>query len=246
MMQYDGDLLVPSRFLVSPPAIDRTLGEYLARNGLAQLAVSETQKFGHVTYFWNGNRSGYFDESLERYDEIPSDLVPFEQRPWMKAAEITDVTLKALSEGKYSYARLNYANGDMVGHTGDLRATILSLEALDLSLGRLLKGIEKLGGCALITADHGNAEQMFERNKKTGEITVMRVKRGTPMREVMASYASNKGVKAERLSWKRRSSAASNSSPTSRDGSVVVGEKRLDEDGGDECGLPACGCTGFS
>ena len=83
-------------------------------------------------------------------------------------------------------------------------------------------------------------------NKKTGEITVMRVKRGTPMREVMASYASNKGVKAERLSWKRRSSAASNSSPTSRDGSVVVGEKRLDEDGGDECGLPACGCTGFS
>ena len=83
-------------------------------------------------------------------------------------------------------------------------------------------------------------------NKKTGEITVMRVKRGTPMREVMASYASNKGVKAERLSWKRRSSAASTSSPTSRDGSVVVGEKRLDEDGGDECGLPACGCTGFS
>ena len=94
------------------------------------------------------------------------------------------------------------------------------------------------GVCVMIT--------VRAHNKKTGEITVMRVKRGTPMREVMASYASNKGVKAERLSWKRRSSAASNSSPTSRDGSVVVGEKRLDEDGGDECGLPACGCTGFS
>lgn len=170
MMQYDGDLQLPRHYLVKPPFIDRSLGAYLAYQGVSQYACSETQKFGHVTYFWNGNRSGYFDESLERYEEVLSDLIPFEQRPWMKAAEITDQTLTALQSGKYRYARINYANGDMVGHTGDLNATRLSIEALDLSLGRLLKGIEALGGCALITADHGNAEQMFERNKKTGEI----------------------------------------------------------------------------
>ncbi len=170
MMQYDGDLKIPQRFLVTPPQIDRSLGAHLAYNGIRQYACSETQKYGHVTYFWNGNRSGYFDESLERYQEIPSDQVPFEERPWMKAAEITDATLSALSTGEYDYARLNYANGDMVGHTGDLRSTILSLETLDLSLGRLLRGIERLGGAALITADHGNAEQMFERDKKSGAI----------------------------------------------------------------------------
>ena len=170
MMQYDGDLKLPSRFLVEPPKIDRSLGAHLAYNGVTQYACSETQKFGHVTYFWNGNRSGYFDDTLERYEEIPSDLIPFEQRPWMKAAEITDATLRALQGGDYRYARINYANGDMVGHTGNLRATVISLETLDLALGRLLKGIDKLGGCALITADHGNAEQMFERDKKTGEI----------------------------------------------------------------------------
>ena len=170
MMQYDGDLQLPARFLVDPPAIDRSLGAYLAYQGVSQYACSETQKFGHVTYFWNGNRSGYFDESVELYEEVPSDVVPFEERPWMKAAEITDQTLRALETGAYRYARINYANGDMVGHTGQLEATRLSIEALDLSLGRLLKGIEHLGGCALITADHGNAEQMFERDKKTGEI----------------------------------------------------------------------------
>jgi 2,3-bisphosphoglycerate-independent phosphoglycerate mutase len=81
MMEYDGDLHVPAQYLVSPPAIDRTVGEYLVRNGAGQLAISETQKYGHVTYFWNGNRSGSFDESLETYVEIPSDTLPFEERP---------------------------------------------------------------------------------------------------------------------------------------------------------------------
>ena len=170
MMQYDGDLKLPQRFLVQPPLIERSMGELLAASGVGQLACSETQKFGHVTYFWNGNRSGAFEPSLERYIEVPSDDVPFEQRPWMKAAEITDATLSALQTGRFQCARVNIANGDMVGHTGDLRATIIALEALDLSLSRLLKGVERLGGVALVTADHGNAEQMFERDKKTGAL----------------------------------------------------------------------------
>jgi 2,3-bisphosphoglycerate-independent phosphoglycerate mutase len=162
MMQYDGDLQLPSRYLVSPAAIDGTMGELLCREGVAQLALSETQKFGHVTYFWNGNRSGKFDDRLETYIEIPSDRVPFEQRPWMKAAEITDRTIAELRSGKHRLARINYPNGDMVGHTGDLQATIIAVETVDLCLGRLLPVIEELGGVAFITSDHGNADEMYE------------------------------------------------------------------------------------
>ena len=169
MMQYDGDLMLPSRFLVDPPRIERSLGEYLARNGLDQLAVSETQKFGHVTYFWNGNRSGYFDEAHECYVEIPSDNLPFEERPWMKAAEITDEVIAQLQSGRFRHARLNYANGDMVGHTGYRDPAILAVEAVDLQIGRLLPVIEKLEGALIVTADHGNADCMVEIDEKSGE-----------------------------------------------------------------------------
>ncbi len=168
MLQYDGDLKLPARFLVSPPAIRNTMGEFLARAGVPQLAISETQKFGHVTYFWNGNRSSPFDPALERWIEIPSDRVPFEQRPWMKAAEITDALIAELQTGRYRSARVNYANGDMVGHTGNYAAAVMAVEAVDLALSRLLPVIDALGGVALITADHGNAEEMFELDRETG------------------------------------------------------------------------------
>ena len=169
MLEYDGDLHIPSKYLVNPPEISNTMGEYLANTGVAQYAISETQKYGHVTYFWNGNKSGKFSEELETYVEIPSDVVPFEQRPWMKCAEITDEMIKALREGKYTYYRVNFPNGDMVGHTGSLAATRCSMEALDLQLARILKVVDELGGVALITADHGNADEMYEMDKKSGQ-----------------------------------------------------------------------------
>lgn len=168
MLEYDGDLHIPHRYLVSPPEITETMGEYLAGTGVPQYAISETQKYGHVTYFWNGNKSGKFSEELETYVEIPSDVVPFEQRPWMKCAEITDKLIEALESGKYTYLRVNFPNGDMVGHTGSLAATRCSIEALDIQLGRILPVIDRLGGVAVITADHGNADEMFEMDKKTG------------------------------------------------------------------------------
>jgi len=168
MLEYDGDLHIPSRYLVSPPEITNTLGEYLAGSGISQLAISETQKYGHVTYFWNGNRSGKFSEELETYIEVPSDVIPFEQRPWMKCAEITDKLIECLESGKYRYLRVNFPNGDMVGHTGSLLATVCSMEALDLQLARILAVVDKLGGVAVITADHGNADEMAELDKKTG------------------------------------------------------------------------------
>ena len=165
MLQYDGDLQLPKRFLVPPPAIQNTMGEWFARSGITQFACSETQKFGHVTYFWNGNRSGKFEG--ETYQEVPSDVVPFEQRPWMKSAEIADAMIAALKSGQYKTLRCNFANGDMVGHTGNFRAAALSIEAVDLALERILPVIDAMGGVALVTADHGNADEMFELDKKT-------------------------------------------------------------------------------
>lgn len=167
MLEYDGDLHIPSKYLVNPPEITNTLGEYLTDTGVSQLAISETQKYGHVTYFWNGNKSGKFSEELETYIEVPSDVVPFEQRPWMKCAEITDKLIECLESGKYAYLRVNFPNGDMVGHTGNLAATRCSMEALDLQLKRIIDVVDKLHGVAVITADHGNADEMYEMDKKT-------------------------------------------------------------------------------
>lgn len=166
MLEYDGDLHIPSKYLVNPPEITNSLGEYLAGTGVTQLAVSETQKYGHVTYFWNGNKSGKFSEDTETYIEIPSDVVPFEQRPWMKCAEITDKLIEMIKSGKYQFLRCNFPNGDMVGHTGNFQATKISIEALDLQLARILKVVDELHGVAVITADHGNADEMYEWDKK--------------------------------------------------------------------------------
>jgi len=161
MMEYDGDLHIPSHFLVSPPEIDRTVSEYLCDAGVPSFALSETQKYGHVTYFWNGNRSGYINEKLEAYVEIPSDKIQFDNAPAMKAKEITDQTIALLRSGKYRWGRVNFANGDMVGHTGVMAATITAVETVDACVGRLLQEIEALKGLAIITADHGNADEMF-------------------------------------------------------------------------------------
>ncbi len=186
MMQYDGDYKIPKRFLVPPPAIARTMGEYLARNRVPQLAISETQKYGHVTYFWNGNRGGMFDPKLETYIEIPSDTRPFEERPWMKAAEITDRLIAELGSGRHRFARVNFANGDMVGHTGHRDAAIVAVEAIDLQLGRLVRAVESLRGILVVTADHGNADEMYEH---VADGHVKRGKDGAPV--VKTSHTLN-------------------------------------------------------
>ena len=169
MMEYDGDLHIPHQYLVSPPAIDRVMAEYLCATGVKQFSISETQKFGHVTYFFNGNRSGMFDSKLEEYVEIPSDKVPFEQRPWMKCAEITDRVIAEIESGKWDFIKLNYPNGDMVGHTGVFEAVVCSMEGMDLQIGRLKEAIDKAGGVMVITADHGNADDMYE-HAKNGDV----------------------------------------------------------------------------
>ena len=171
MLQYDGDLNLPKRYLVNPPEIKDTLSELLVAHKIRQYAVSETQKYGHVTYFWNGNKSEKFSEELETFCEIPSDNVPFDQRPWMKSAEITDNLIEAMRSGQYDFIRCNFPNGDMVGHTGNMDAVICGMEAVDLALARLIKVVDECGYTLLVTADHGNADEMLEKNKK-GEIQV--------------------------------------------------------------------------
>ncbi|MBP6343414.1 MAG: 2,3-bisphosphoglycerate-independent phosphoglycerate mutase [Candidatus Omnitrophica bacterium] len=161
MMQYDGDLHIPKHFLVNPPLIDHTVGEYMCANNIPAFAISETQKYGHVTYFWNGNKSGYINKDIETYVEIPSDRIRFDQAPRMKADEITDKTIELLKSGKYRFGRINYPNGDMVGHTGIPEAIITSVEAVDEGLTKILKVIEELNGVAVVLADHGNADEMF-------------------------------------------------------------------------------------
>jgi len=166
MMEYDGDAHIPPNFLVQPPAIDRVVTEYLCAERIKSFAVSETQKYGHVTYFWNGNRSGYIDERLEKYVEIPSDRIEFDKAPQMKAKEITDTAIDLLKSGNYKFGRLNFPNGDMVGHTGNMQAAIAAVETVDKYLGELLAVVKELKGIAVVTADHGNADQMFTIDKK--------------------------------------------------------------------------------
>ena len=161
MLQYDGDLEVPTQYLVNPPAIDRTMGEFLCAEGVTSFAISETQKFGHVTYFWNGNKSGYIEEALETYIEIPSDNVEFDTTPAMKVREITDETIDLLRSGEYRFGRLNFPSGDMVGHTGHLPATVEAMEIIDESMAQLVEVIDELDGVLIYTADHGNADIMF-------------------------------------------------------------------------------------
>ena len=166
MMEYDGDTHIPPNYLVQPPAIDRTISEYLCTEKVKMFAISETQKYGHVTYFWNGNRSGYIDEACETYVEIPSDKIQFDKAPKMKAIEIKDKVIEMLKTGDYRFGRLNFANGDMVGHTGVMKAAITAVETVDQCVRELLEVIRELGGIAVVTADHGNADEMFTIDKK--------------------------------------------------------------------------------
>lgn len=188
MMQYDGDAMIPKNFLVQPPAIDNTLGEYFCGTGISSYAISETQKFGHVTYFWNGNRSGYIDENLEKYEEIESDRITFDLKPWMKAGEIADKVVEAVESGKYEFIRLNFANGDMVGHTGVVPAVRVAVEAVDICLKRVLDAVKKAKGIAVITADHGNADCMW--TEKKGKIAPMVAHTLNPVPFIVKDYSN--------------------------------------------------------
>ena len=165
MLQYDADLNIPENYLLQPPVIKNTLTELLCEAKVTEYAVSETQKYGHVTYFWNGNRSGKVCEDLEVYEEIPSDVIPFEQAPAMKSKEITEKMVENMASKKFDFLRCNFPNGDMVGHTGVMDAVVYAMECVDNGLKAIIEAADKYGYTVLITADHGNADQMTETKK---------------------------------------------------------------------------------
>ena len=146
--------------------IKNTFGEIVSKNNLTQLRIAETEKYAHVTFFFNGGKETQY-EGEDRI-LIPSPKVEtYDMKPEMSAEEVTENVVNAINSGKYDTIILNYANPDMVGHTGNLEAAIKALETLDGCVARVVDAIEKNGGVLLITADHGNCEQMID--YKTGE-----------------------------------------------------------------------------
>ena len=169
MTEYNSDTHVPEHRLVEPVYINETLNQFLGSRGISELAISETVKFGHVTYYFNGN--SYEKAPGEEHIEINSDTEAFDTRPWMKSAEITDEVIRNLPN--YKFIRLNFPGGDMVGHTANMEATVIAMEAIDLSLARIAKEVDKLGGVLVVVADHGNAEEIYDASgaKKTSHTT---------------------------------------------------------------------------
>lgn len=168
LLRYDGDLGIPANYLVPPPQIKNTSSQYLCQMGITTFAIAETHKYGHVTYFWNGNRSGYIDEKLEKYHEVksePSEMI--QGHPEMKAVEVKDEVVKQINSGNYKYIRVNFANGDMVGHTGDVEASTKAVKCVSDCLDEVIDAAMNKKGVVIVTADHGNCEEMFEKNGKT-------------------------------------------------------------------------------
>ncbi|MBR3269799.1 2,3-bisphosphoglycerate-independent phosphoglycerate mutase [Candidatus Saccharibacteria bacterium] len=169
MTEYNSDTHVPEHRLVQPNKVLGTLNKFLEARGVSQLAVSETVKFGHITYYFDG--ASYEKAKGEEFIEIDSDTQPFETRPWMKSAEIADTVIENLNN--FKFIRANFPGGDMVGHSADVDATIMAMEAIDLSLARIAEEVDKVGGVLVIVADHGNAEELLDvdGNKKTAHTT---------------------------------------------------------------------------
>ncbi len=162
MLQYDSEVQIPKHFITEPPHITNTLTEQLIKYNINEYAVSETQKYGHVTYFWNGNKIDKFNDALETYDKVDSDVIPFDQAPAMKANEITDRFIDAIKSNKYQFLRCNFPNGDMVGHTGNYDATVKAMEAVDYNIGRIMNAVDETNSILIVLADHGNAEEMID------------------------------------------------------------------------------------
>ncbi|MFX1462138.1 MAG: 2,3-bisphosphoglycerate-independent phosphoglycerate mutase [Promethearchaeota archaeon] len=161
LLQYDDKLNIPKNYFIEPPKIDNTISDYLSLEGISQFAIAETHKYGHVTYFWRGNR----DVKIKGEDcvEIKSDpSETIKDQPKMKAYEVRDELIKAIISGKYKFLRVNFANGDMVGHTGVKSAAMIAAETVDECVNEIVNTVTALKGIAVVTADHGNLDEMEE------------------------------------------------------------------------------------
>lgn len=161
--QYDKKKNLPKHYFIDPPEVDDPLSKYLCDEKIQQFAIAETHKYGHITYFWNGNKEGYVCEDYEKYIEIksdPSEMI--EKNPNMKALEVKNKLIEVLETKNYKFLRANWANGDMVGHTGNINSAIIAAETVDECVKQVVEKVIELSGIAIVTADHGNLEQMGE------------------------------------------------------------------------------------
>jgi 2,3-bisphosphoglycerate-independent phosphoglycerate mutase len=167
-LQYDAEKCVPTNYLCPPPKIENTLTEWLCKHKIKQYTVTETMKFGHLTYFFNGNRTQPFDPELETWVELPSDKLDnrYDKAPKMQAQGITDKLIFNLRHGDYTFYKCNFPNPDMVGHTGDLSAVIIACQFIDKQLKRIIDTCQTDKINLIITADHGNAEEMIDKDGK--------------------------------------------------------------------------------
>jgi 2,3-bisphosphoglycerate-independent phosphoglycerate mutase len=161
MVEYSAALNPFLKALFPPEMIKMGLGETISKAGLRQLRIAETEKYAHVTFFFNGGEERVFDG--EERILVPSPKVQtYDLKPEMSAPEVTDKLVEAIGSGTFDLIVVNYANTDMVGHSGSLAAAVKAVEAVDACLGRLMTAVKKAGGVLFVTADHGNAEQMFD------------------------------------------------------------------------------------
>ena len=165
MLQYDGDLMLPKHCLLVPPPIENTFVELLSAADVPSFHVAESSKFGHVTYYLFGMRSKPFSRATVQ--EVSSAGLDPAEHPEMKAAEVADAVIDAIRSGAYRLIVVNFANGDMVGHTGDLHAAVKAVEAVDAAVARICDAVDTADGVLVLTADHGNAEEMLQWSAKT-------------------------------------------------------------------------------
>ena len=167
MTAYESGLPVTVAF-AKPPAMADLLGDFVSRRGLRQFRCAETEKYAHVTFFFNGGRDDPFDGEDRQIIPSPKDVATYDARPEMSAAGVTAEVVKRVESGAYDLIVVNFANGDMVGHTGVLDAAVRACEAVDAGVGEILDAVQKAGGAAVVTADHGNAEQMTLDGERDG------------------------------------------------------------------------------
>jgi 2,3-bisphosphoglycerate-independent phosphoglycerate mutase len=185
LVEYDQDRHIPANVLVESAKVDGVLAELETQNGLKRYVISESVKFGHVTFYFNGNKKGKIDEKLEEYVDLPNKTGQVWQFPWMRSDDLTDNLVERITANDFQSILVNYPNGDMVGHEARMDASIIAVEALDLALGRLMEAVDKVGGVLVVTADHGNIEEEYYLDDK-GEIVL---ENGQPVRKT--SHTNN-------------------------------------------------------
>lgn len=157
---YDETLTLPTAF--QPASLDQILGEVVSQRGLSQLRIAETEKYAHVTYFFSGGREAPFQGEERILIPSPKEVATYDQKPEMSAEALCDEVVRQIEAGRFDFIALNLANPDMVGHSGNLKAAIQAVEVIDRCLEKIVNALHRVGGVALITADHGNLEQMVD------------------------------------------------------------------------------------